>query len=78
MNDFSILYNLYWRIRFFSRNKSAKRKYYRYVAKERKRLIESGVDSEELRLLCRPLANLRNVHAERKLQVFRDSRLRDH
>ena len=40
---FSKLNNLYWFIRY-TRIKSVKRRYYRYVAKEKKRLIESGVD----------------------------------
>ncbi|MER2514434.1 MAG: hypothetical protein ABTQ25_18800, partial [Nitrosomonas ureae] len=66
-----------WRTRYHSRNKSAKRRYYRYVANEKKRLINSGVHIEEVRLLCRHLANLRNVCAERRLQAFRDNHSRD-
>ncbi|MBY0473699.1 MAG: hypothetical protein K2Q13_01405 [Nitrosomonas sp.] len=56
MAEFSKLNNLYWQIRY-TRIKSVKRKYYRYIAKEKKCLIESGVDVEELRLLCRHLSN---------------------
>ena len=67
---FSKLNNLYWRIRY-TRNKSEKRKFYRYVFKEKKRLIESGVDKEELRLLCRALSNTLNLHAERRLSQYR-------
>ncbi|SDZ04220.1 hypothetical protein SAMN05421754_10472 [Nitrosomonas sp. Nm58] len=63
---FSILYNYYWFIRL-TRNASVQRKYYRLVSKEKKRLIDSGVDREELRLLCRYLANPRNRFAERNL-----------
>ena len=67
---FAKLNNLYWHIRY-TRNKSVKRKYYRYVLKEKKRLIESGVDKEELRLLCRALSNRLNSHAERRLERYR-------
>ncbi len=67
---FSKLNNLYWFIRY-TRIKSVKRKYYRLVAKEKKRLIESGVDKEELRLLCRYLSNLRNERAGDRLEAYR-------
>lgn len=70
MAKFAKLNNLYWHIRY-TRNKSVKRKYYRYVFKEKKRLIESGVDVEELRLLCRALSNRLNSHAERRLERYR-------
>ena len=69
-NMFSKLNNLYWFIRY-NRNKSIKRRYYRYVAVEKKRLIESGVDSEELRLYCRSLSGRLNHHAERRLEIYR-------
>lgn len=70
---FSRLFNLYWHIRN-TRNKSRKRKYYRYVAVEKKRLIEKGVDLECLRLLCRHLVslrNLKNIYAERSYDSYR-------
>lgn len=67
---FSKLNNFYWFIRY-TRIKSVKRRYYRYVAKEKKRLIESGVDAEELRLYCRHLSNLRNERAENRLIDYR-------
>ncbi|SEN36057.1 hypothetical protein SAMN05216325_11517 [Nitrosomonas marina] len=54
---FSKITNLYWHIRY-NRNSSIKRRYYRYVAAEKKRLLEAGVDPEELRLLCRALNQL--------------------
>lgn len=65
---FSNLRNLYWHIRD-TRNSSKKRKYYRYIEKEKKRLIEeTGVDSEELRLLCRALSSkITAVGAEKRL-----------
>lgn len=74
---FSKLNNLYWQIRYHSRNKSAKRRYYRYVAAEKKRLIETGVDPEELRLYCRVLSSRLNFHAQRNLENYRKSRLRN-
>ena len=66
------LNNFYWHIRF-TRNKTIKRKYYRYVLKEKKRLILSGVDSEYLRLYCRALSSRHNEHAEKRLQVYQKS-----
>ncbi|MCB1948832.1 hypothetical protein [Nitrosomonas sp.] len=72
---FGKLYNLYWRIRN-TRNRSIKRRYYRYVAVEKKRLIESGVDPEELRLLCRALSGRLNLHAERRLAAYRKNQLK--
>lgn len=67
---FSTLNNLYWFIRY-TRSKSVKRKYYRLVTKEKKRLLEAGVDKEELRLLCRHLSNLKNEQAENRLEAYR-------
>ncbi len=67
---FSKLNNLYWFIRY-TRNKSEKRKYYRYVMKEKKRLIESGVDMEYLRLYCRALSKRQNSHAESRLERYK-------
>lgn len=70
MADFSKLQNIYWRIRY-QRNKNLKRKYYRYAADEKKRLLASGVDPEELRLFCRTLAKQHCEHAERHLKTYR-------
>lgn len=69
-NMFTKLNKFYWRIRY-TRNKSEKRKYYRYVLKEKKRLIESGVDMEYLRLYCRALSSRLNSPAERRLERYR-------
>lgn len=64
---FSKLCNLYWYLRY-TRNLSVVRRYYRYIAVEKKRLIEElGADPEEVRLYCRHLSNLRNRHAEKRL-----------
>ncbi|SFF12856.1 hypothetical protein SAMN05428977_105324 [Nitrosomonas sp. Nm166] len=65
------LYSLYWFIRYYRRNRPVKRRYYRYVAKEKKRLIALGADAEEIRLLCRHLANPRNERTEARLEAYR-------
>lgn len=67
---FSKLNNFYWHIRY-TRKASEKRKYYRYVLKEKKRLIESGVDMEYLRLYCRALSSRQNQHAESRLEHYK-------
>ncbi|PXX07017.1 hypothetical protein C8R27_1573 [Nitrosomonas ureae] len=69
MVDLSSIRNFYWRIRF-TRNPSEKRKYYRYVFKEKKRLIDSGVDAEYLRLYCRSLSKRFDHHAEKRLKDY--------
>lgn len=77
MSNFSKLMNLYWFIRHHRRNKSIKRRYYRYVAAEKKRLLEAGVDPEELGLLYRTLARQLNPHAERRLKAYRENMTKD-
>lgn len=73
---FSKLHNLYWFIRY-TRNPSTKRRYYRYVEKEKKRLLEAGADPEELRLLCRTLSARLNYHAEKRLAAYRKNQIDD-
>jgi hypothetical protein len=59
------LHSLYWFLRQVRPYQTAKRRQlYRWIAKEKKRLHEAGVDPELVRLLCRHLANTRNQHAE--------------
>ncbi len=67
---FTNLNNLYWFMRYNKRNSARKRKYYRLIANEKKRLLLSGVDPEELRLFCRHLANPRNEFAIRNLTNY--------
>lgn len=67
---YSKLRNLYWFIRY-TRNPSVKRRYYRYVADEKKRLLDAGVDPEELRLMCRALSRRLDLHAEKRLTIYR-------
>lgn len=66
------LNNLYFHLRMLRPfDTAARRKLYRYIAVEKKRLIESGVNAELVRLECRYLANTRNRHAERAYLRFK-------
>ena len=50
---------------------AARRRYYRKIEKEKRRLVEEvGVDQEEVRLLCRYLANLKNRNAELRWKAY--------
>jgi len=62
-----LLSNYYWRIRNESRDKSKRRRYYRYIAKEKLRLVKSGIDQELVNAVCRYFASF-NVITGRKLQ----------
>jgi hypothetical protein len=53
---------------------AGRRRYYRYIAQEKRRLEAAGVDYEELRLLCRHLANLQSRHAEQRWQRYVEMR----
>ena len=65
------LCNLYWFLRYHRKFNEAKRRaIYRKIASEKKRLTESGVDAELVRLLCRWLANTRNQRAEANFRFF--------
>lgn len=67
----SDLRNLYWMLRYKRVwDSAARRRYYRKIERERKRLHEAGVDQEEVRLLCRYLANLRNRNAEARWLAY--------
>lgn len=61
------LSNYYYRIRVEKRDKAKLRRYYRYVAKEKLRLVESGIDADLVNATCRYLAGF-NVISGRKLQ----------
>lgn len=62
-----LLTNYYWRIRVEGRNKVLRRKYYRYVAKEKLRLAESGVDQILIVAVCRYLSDF-NIVSGRKVK----------
>lgn len=62
-----LLVNYYWRIRVEGRDKVKRRRYYRYVAKEKLRLAEIGVDQILIKAVCRYLVNF-NVISGRKVK----------
>ncbi len=62
------LKHFYWMIRVEGRDKSKRRRYYRYVKKEKIRLVEMGVEEELVRLACRYLVDLNPVSGERLQQ----------
>ena len=65
----SALCNLYWMLRAVRHHdESARRRFYRRIEAEKKRLIVSGVDQEELRLFCRYMANPGNRNAEQRFR----------
>lgn len=70
--DWSVhLRHLYWTLRSLRQWDSAgRRKWYRRIADEKKRLIFTGVDSEQIRLVCRHLANPGNKNAELMLKAY--------
>lgn len=51
-------------------SRARRRKYYRYIQDEKKRLIDSGVDAELVRLYCRMLSNLRNQNAAERYAIY--------
>ena len=60
------LCNLYYRLRLEGRVGCGPRRYwYRQIEKEKARLLLAGLDGEEVRLICRWLANPANSRAER-------------
>ena len=59
--------NHYWHLRYCrGYDEARRRKEYRRIAAEKKRLQAGGVDSETIRLLCRHLVNLQNKQAEQR------------
>lgn len=67
----SVLSNLYWHLRYIRPfDQAARRRHYRKIAHEKKRLIETGVDPEQVRLFCRWLANPKNNAASIRFQNF--------
>ena len=61
-----MLLNDYWRIRVEGQDKVNHFRYYRYFAKEKLRLAESGVDQVLIIAVCRYLVNF-NVVGGRKV-----------
>lgn len=55
----------YFMIRFNSRNKTTKRKYYKLIEKEKLRLVESGIDYTKINAVCKYLVSLKQINADR-------------
>lgn len=65
-----LLTNYYYRIRVEGRNKVLRRKYYRYVAKEKLRLAEIGIDQRLIIAVCRYLVNFNVVSGNKVKQLM--------
>lgn len=65
------LRNLYWHLRDVRLYDLARRrKYYRYIRKERDCLLQKGINHELLRLFCRHLSNPTCRFAASRLAAF--------
>lgn len=64
-----LLTNYYWRVRNEGRDKVKRRRYYRYIAKEKLRLAELGVDQGLINAVCRYLASF-NIISGDKLEIL--------
>ncbi|BBJ22615.1 hypothetical protein W01_05420 [Candidatus Nitrotoga sp. AM1P] len=63
----SSIRNHYWHLRYARGFDLVRiRKRYRYIAAEKKRLRNEGVNAEVLRLLCRHMVNPKNQKAEER------------
>ncbi len=60
-----LLRNYYQRLRLERRNASKARYWYRAIRKERFRLVELGIDAVLLNGVCKYLASLKKVNADR-------------
>lgn len=61
----------YWHLRQARQWDKAKvRRQYRLIFAEKQRLIEKKIDPEEIRLLCRHLANPSKIQAERAWKAY--------
>lgn len=63
------LWNLYWHLRC-CRNDACRRRWYRKIAVEKKRLLAAGVSHVELHLVCRVATNPRNPNARDRLRSY--------
>jgi len=64
------LKNYYWYIRVEGRDKAKKRRYYRYIAKEKLRLAELGIDQLLINAVCKYLIRLDNNRGRRMLLIM--------
>lgn len=73
---FSEIRSLYTRLRFCrSWNDACRRRWYRRIRKSKLRLLEAGVDPEQLRLYCRYLKNPKD-EARRQRYLYYAKQLR--
>lgn len=61
----------YFMVRFNSRNKTTKRKYYKLIEKEKLRLVESGIDYTKINAVCKYLVSLKQINADRLDEVLK-------
>jgi hypothetical protein len=66
-----LLSNYYWRVRNEGRDKVKRRRYYRYIAKEKLRLAETGIDQQLINAVCRYLASFNIVSGNKLHQLMR-------
>lgn len=66
----NLLKNYYWRIRVEGRDKVRKRRYYRYVTKEKLRLAETGIDQQLINAVCRYLSSFNVISANKVRQLL--------
>lgn len=65
------LRNLYWFLRYVrAYDGAARRRYYRRIEAEKKRLQSEGVDQEAVRLFCRWMAKPDDVIAEQRFRFY--------
>lgn len=64
-----LLSNHYWRIRNEGRDKAKRRKYYRYIAKEKLRLAEMGINQELIKTTCRYLSSFHVITGDKLLHL---------
>lgn len=66
-----MLCNHYWQLRSVRKyDQAGRRRWYRKIEDEKKRLLSAGVDAEEIRLFCRWMANPQNQGAEMRWQAY--------
>jgi hypothetical protein len=57
----------YWQLRVERPKGAKRRRLYRYIAKERLRLVELGIDAELIRLTCRYLSSYAVVGGDKMI-----------
>ena len=60
----------YFIIRVNNRNKTTVRKHYRLIEKEKLKLVEAGIDSAQINAVCKYLVSLKQVNADRLVNLL--------